>query len=176
MSSSGMGRDVHSLMLSIQHFLCRPRRRLPSKVAPRNGFGEAVVARAMPEPYQFPSRDSCQKKFTCNRKEVDLISHPVTDLVRQVGDAEVSLCLEILEPFLRVNKLCPCLTSRGYATRLRPRTINTYPLQTTQRVIQRTYTTDNSHTCSQLTRQAITKYPLPADRDHVPTSQLHNGQ
>ena len=31
-SSSSMGRDVHSLMLSIQHFLCRPRRRPPSKV------------------------------------------------------------------------------------------------------------------------------------------------
>ena len=31
-SSSGMGRDVHSLALSIQHFLCRPRRRPPSKV------------------------------------------------------------------------------------------------------------------------------------------------
>ena len=31
-SSSSMGRDVHSLMLSIQHFLCRPRRRSPSKV------------------------------------------------------------------------------------------------------------------------------------------------
>ena len=32
MGSSGMGRDVHSLVLSIQHFLCRPRRRPPSKV------------------------------------------------------------------------------------------------------------------------------------------------
>ena len=31
-SSSGVGMDSHSLMLSIQHFLCRPRRRLPSKV------------------------------------------------------------------------------------------------------------------------------------------------
>ena len=30
--SSGIGRDVHSLMLIIQHFLCRPRRRPPSKV------------------------------------------------------------------------------------------------------------------------------------------------
>ena len=30
-SSSGMGRDVHSLLLSIQHFLCRPQRRPPSK-------------------------------------------------------------------------------------------------------------------------------------------------
>ena len=30
--SSGMGRDVHSLMLSIQHFLCRPRPRSLSKL------------------------------------------------------------------------------------------------------------------------------------------------
>ena len=28
--SSSMGRDVHTLMLSIQHFLCRPQRRPPS--------------------------------------------------------------------------------------------------------------------------------------------------
>ena len=32
MSSFGMGRDVHSLMLSIQHSLCRRRRRSPSRV------------------------------------------------------------------------------------------------------------------------------------------------
>ena len=31
-SSSGMGRHVHSLMLSLQHFLCRPQRRPSSKV------------------------------------------------------------------------------------------------------------------------------------------------
>ena len=31
-SNSGSGRDVHPLTLSIQHFLCRPRRRPPSKV------------------------------------------------------------------------------------------------------------------------------------------------
>ena len=30
-SSSGMGKDVHSVLLSIQHFLCRPQRRPPSK-------------------------------------------------------------------------------------------------------------------------------------------------
>ena len=30
MCSSNMGRDVHSLMLSIQHSLCRPRRRPPT--------------------------------------------------------------------------------------------------------------------------------------------------
>ena len=31
-SSSDVDRDVHSLMLSIHRFLCRPRRRPPSKV------------------------------------------------------------------------------------------------------------------------------------------------
>ena len=47
-SSSGTGRDVHSLMLSIQHFLCRSRRRSPSMVALKEGFGEIVVACDMP--------------------------------------------------------------------------------------------------------------------------------
>ena len=31
-SSSDMGMGVHSLMLSTEHFLCRPRRRSPFKV------------------------------------------------------------------------------------------------------------------------------------------------
>ena len=35
LSSSGRGKYVHSLMLSIQHFLCRRRRRPPSKVPRR---------------------------------------------------------------------------------------------------------------------------------------------
>ena len=34
-SSSCMGRNVHSLILSIQHFLCQPRRRPSSKVPRR---------------------------------------------------------------------------------------------------------------------------------------------
>ena len=32
LNSSGMGRDVHSLMLSIYDFFCRPRRYPPSKL------------------------------------------------------------------------------------------------------------------------------------------------
>ena len=32
-SSSGMDRDVHSLMMSLQHFLCRPRL-LPTSMVP----------------------------------------------------------------------------------------------------------------------------------------------
>ena len=46
-SGSCMGKNVHSLMLSIQHFLCQPRCHPPSKMPGRwfwedcRGFGEA---------------------------------------------------------------------------------------------------------------------------------------
>ena len=84
--SSGMGMDVHSLMLSIQHFLCWPRRRPPW--CPERWFGEAVVACNMPEPCKFPSIDSCQKRFLWTHKEVDLALHPDVGLVLQVEDVE----------------------------------------------------------------------------------------
>ena len=54
MSSSGMGRYVHSLMFD-------PAFPLPSlQSALKNGFGESVVARDMSEPCKFPSLDSCR--------------------------------------------------------------------------------------------------------------------
>ena len=43
MSSSDVGRDVLSMMLSIQHCFCRPRRSPSSKVPPKGGFGDGVV-------------------------------------------------------------------------------------------------------------------------------------
>ena len=45
MSGSGMGRDVHSLMLFIKHFPYRPRRPPTLQGVPTDGFGEAVAAR-----------------------------------------------------------------------------------------------------------------------------------
>ena len=42
----------------------------------------------MPEPCEFTSLDSCQKRFLWTYKEVDPAPHPVVDLVLQVGDAE----------------------------------------------------------------------------------------
>ena len=50
--SSAMGRDVHSLMLSIQHFHADHGVALPLR-CPKGWFGEAVVARDMPEPCEF---------------------------------------------------------------------------------------------------------------------------
>ena len=102
MSSSGTGRDVHSLMLSIQHFRCRPRHRPPSKMPRKDSFGEAVVACGMPEPCKFPSLDSCQKRFLWTHKEVDLTLHPVVGLLLQVGDADKfphASGFESLDPF-----------------------------------------------------------------------------
>ena len=75
--SSGMGRDVHSLMLCTQHFLCRPRRRPPSKVYRTFGFGEVVTTRDIPAPCEFPSLDSCQKRFLLAHKDANLAPHPV---------------------------------------------------------------------------------------------------
>jgi len=54
----------------------------------KDGFGEAVVSCDMPEPYKFPSLDSCQKRFPWTPKGVDLAPHPVAGLVLQVEGAE----------------------------------------------------------------------------------------
>ena len=69
--SSGVGRYVHSLMMSIQYLLCRPRRRPPSKGAVKDGFDEDVEACDMPDSCEFPSLDGCQKRFLWTHKEVD---------------------------------------------------------------------------------------------------------
>ena len=79
-SSSGMSRDVRSLMST-------PALSLPTKALPilqgalKDGFGEVVRACDMPEPCKFPSLDSGQKSFLWTYQEVDLAPHPVVGLV-----------------------------------------------------------------------------------------------
>ena len=71
-SNSGMGNDVHSLMLSVQHFLCRPWRRPFSNVPLRMVLERQswrVTCRTMQ--CKFPSFDSCQKRFLWTHKEVE---------------------------------------------------------------------------------------------------------
>ena len=82
MSSCGMSEDVHSLMLSIQHFLADHVVTHPPS-CPEGWFGGAVMACKMPKPCKFPSIDSCQKQFLWTHKEVDLALHPVIGLVLQ---------------------------------------------------------------------------------------------
>ena len=66
-SSSGMGRDVHSSMLSIRYFLCWPRRRPPSKVSWRRVSERLVVACYMPEPCKFSSLDKVPRRRVSER-------------------------------------------------------------------------------------------------------------
>ena len=86
-SSSGIGRSVHSLMLSIQHFLCRPRRRSPSKVPRRMFCGgchgvwhartmQIFLSSQLPEEVLVDPQGS----WSC--------SAPVVGLPLQVGDTE----------------------------------------------------------------------------------------
>ena len=112
-NSPGTGRDVHSLMLSIQHFLCHPRHCPPSMVPWRMVSGEAVVACDMPEPCKFPSSDSCQKRFLWTHKKVDHARTQSLVFVFQIKDAEKSpkaLDCKSLDPFSGVSKQGPYFT------------------------------------------------------------------
>ena len=51
-------------------------------------FGEAVMVCDMPELYEFPSLDTCQKRFLWTHKEVDLAPHPIVGFVLSVGDTK----------------------------------------------------------------------------------------
>ena len=80
----------------------------------KDDFAEAVALRDMPEPREFPSLDSLQKRFLWTHKGVDLAPRPIVDLVLQVGDAEKfpqALGFESLDPFLRVSEQGPCFTA-----------------------------------------------------------------
>ena len=57
-SSSSMGRDVHSSMLSIQHSSAN-HNIAHLQGALKDGFGEAVMVCDMPKSFKFPSLDSC---------------------------------------------------------------------------------------------------------------------
>ena len=88
---------------------------LPTTAYPKlQGFGEAVVACNMPKPCQFPSLDSCQRRFLCTHKRVDLAPHPVVGFLLQEGDTEKfphALGFKSLDPIFRVSKQGPCFTA-----------------------------------------------------------------
>ena len=72
-SSSGMSRDVHSLMLSILHFLCRLQHRSPSKMPWRMVLERLSWRVTCPNHASFPLLDSFQKCFLWTHKEVELL-------------------------------------------------------------------------------------------------------
>ena len=114
-SSSGMGRHGHSLILSIQHFLCRPQCRPPSLVPWRMVLQRLLWCVTCPNHASFRLLiESCQKRLLWTHKEVDLAPHLVVGLVLQVGETEKfshTLRFESLNPFFRVSKQGPCFTA-----------------------------------------------------------------
>ena len=88
MSSSGRGQGCPIIDV------INPAFPLPTIASPilqgalKDGFGDSVVARDMPEPCEFLSLDSCQERFLWVHKKDDLSPHPVIGLISQVRDAE----------------------------------------------------------------------------------------
>ena len=104
-----MGRDMHSLMLSIQQFFYDPGVAHPPG-ALKDGSGEAVMTCDMPKLCRFPSLGSCQKGFLWTHNEVEIALHLIVGLVLQAGHMEKfpqALGFESLDPFLRVSKQGP---------------------------------------------------------------------
>ena len=69
------------------------------QVALNDGFGEAIMACNMPEPFKFPSLDSCQKRLLWTHKGLDSFAP-----LLQVGDAEKfppALGFEVLDLFFQ---------------------------------------------------------------------------
>ena len=99
-SSSGMVRDVHSLILSIQHFLCRRRRRPFSKVSLRMVL-ERLSWRVTCPNHASSRLLSYQKRFLWTHKKVDMAPHPVVSLVLQVDAVKFhqALGFESLDSF-----------------------------------------------------------------------------
>ena len=65
----------------------------------------------MPKPCEFPSLDSCQKRFLWDYKEAELASYQLVGLAFQVRYAKEfpqALGFESLDPFLRVSRESPC--------------------------------------------------------------------
>ena len=68
----------------------------------------------MLEPCNFPSLQSCQKRFLRAHEEVDLAPHSVVGLVFQVGETEKftqAHGLDSLDLSFGITKRIPCLTA-----------------------------------------------------------------
>ena len=113
-----MGRDVRSLMLSIQHFLCRPRRRPHSKVPRIMILGSLSLPVACPNHARFHSLTVARKGSCGPTKKLILLrtQSVVFCSLLQVGDlyGKVSSCTWFRKPgsfFFLVSKKDLCFTA-----------------------------------------------------------------
>ena len=102
-SSSGMGRDVSSLILSTT---ASPT--LQGSL--EDGSREDLLACDMPEPCKFPSFCSCQERFLRTHKEVYLTSHPAWSCApSRKWEGSSGTCLQKLASFLSVSRVLELL-------------------------------------------------------------------
>ena len=113
-SSSGMGKDVISLTLSIQHFLRRPRRH-PSSDVPRGMILERLPWCLTCRNHVSFRLSTVARKRSCGPARTPILLHTQSLVLSvQVEDAEKfpqARGLESLQPLLRVCKQGPRLTA-----------------------------------------------------------------
>ena len=112
-SSSGLGRDVHSLMLSIQHFLCRPRL-CPSYKVPWIRVLERLSRRATCPNHASFRLSTVARRGSCGPTRKLILLRPVVGLMLQVGEADKfphAFGFECLDPSFRVSKQGPRFTT-----------------------------------------------------------------
>ena len=111
-SSSGMGRNVHSLMLSIHHFLCRPWRRPPFEAPWRAVLERLSWHVTCPNTMQASVSWQLPGKVTVDSQgswPCSALSRRSYALRGRCGD--VSLCTWFrMDPCFRVSKQGPCFT------------------------------------------------------------------
>ena len=99
------------------------------------------------EPRNFPSLDSCQKRFLWTHKEADLALHPVVGLVLKAGYAEKffqALGFKSLDPFFSISKHSPCFTAMKEDGNVTCYRINPFPAWGYKRSLAK-YTLCNLH-------------------------------
>ena len=105
-SSSCMGRDVRSLMLSIQHFLCWQRRRPPLK-CPEGWFWKGLLWCVTCPNHASFHLITVARRDACGPTRKLILPRPVVGLVLHVVNAEKfpqELDFKSLDPFLRVSR------------------------------------------------------------------------
>ena len=109
-SSSGMGRDVHSLMLSIQHFSADDSVAHPPR-CPEGWFFERLSWRVTcPNHASFRLLTVARKDSGGLTRKLILLRTQSVDCVLPVGDTEKfphALGFKILDPFVRISKQGP---------------------------------------------------------------------
>ena len=113
MSSSGIGRYVHSLMLSIQHFLYRPRRRQPSKVPCRMVLERLSWRVTCPDHACFRFLTVARGGSRGPTRKLILLRTQSLVFCSEQEKVHHAFCFESLDHLFRISKVGSVFHSRG---------------------------------------------------------------